>query len=69
LETLVVFKPTNFRIVEAAISCHHKLNDMVETMLNITYFDGMQAARINMEKYHLECNLLSLSCCYAGRKS
>jgi hypothetical protein len=45
-----MFKPNNFRIVEAAISCHRKLNDVTETLLNTTYFDGMLAARIYMDK-------------------
>jgi len=45
-----MFKPNNFRIVEAAISCHRKLNDVTETLLNTTYFEGMLAARINMDK-------------------
>jgi hypothetical protein len=44
-------KPNNFRIVEAAISFHHKPNDMAETMVNITNFDGMLATRINMDKF------------------
>jgi len=37
--------------VEAAISFHHKLNDMAETMVNITNFDGMLATRINMDEF------------------
>ena len=61
-----MFKPTNFRSVEAAISCHHKLNDAAETMLNTTYFDGILAARINMDENHIECNELKMTCCYAG---
>jgi hypothetical protein len=44
-------KPNNLRIVEAAICFHHKLNDMAETMVNITNFDGMLATRINMDKF------------------
>ena len=46
-------QPTNFRIAEAAISCLHKLNDVAETILNITYFDGMLAARINIDEVFL----------------